>query len=110
MTLITMYVYARKKQVAMKIFENVFHKITSQILKMKIITCEPYWKIDGQYHICVEIEFKNEFLYSEKFDEFLMTISNHWKKAGENLIAAQYIDGCTNMPQDIYFVYITRTI
>lgn len=110
MTLVRMYVYARKKQEAMKIFENVFHKITSQILEMKIVACEPYWKIDGQYHMCAEIEFENAFLYSEKFDEFLMTISNHWKKAGENLIAAQYIDGCTNMPQDIYFVYITRTI
>ena len=52
MTLVRMYVYARKKQEAMKIFENVFHKITSQILEMKIVACEPYWKIDGQYHMC----------------------------------------------------------
>lgn len=109
MVLITTYLCTDKRKEAVKIFEDMVEKIKDEILRQKIVRCEPYWKIKGQYAVSAEMELKNGFTSTDEFKNFLYSISPHWEYIGKentDFLAAQYIDGCETMQKDIYFIDI----
>ena len=109
MALITMYLCTDKKKEAAKIFESMIDKIKDQVVQHKIVRCESYWKVKGQYAVSAEVKLKDGFTDTDEFKSFLYSISPHWEQIGKgniDFLAAQYIDGCETMQKDIYFINI----
>lgn len=85
------FIYARKDDDAIKIFDDCLKDIKVYITTKSNFKIEPYWKFNNMY--VVEMSLKLE-IEKDKFIAFMDSISDNWLRFGnDELLASENIDG-----------------
>lgn len=93
---------------ALEIYRDVMDGLKEEVIKEKIISVKPYWKMNGIYVVEAELDFKNG-LSEEKCHAFLTSIADQWLCFGDppnEVLASVTTEGCSYMKKGVYLINI----
>lgn len=106
---VRMFLYAKSKEEATAICNDILSNIDLYIEQRKIVEITPYWKIEGIFQIELSVVLKNNSINSEDWERFLKTLSNIWLSYGEpidEILITRKLDGSIMCNEKIEMINI----